>query len=62
MDPRLLQEVIKGGVSVILSIGIIWILHLAIVGDGEDRRFLQDHMARQTDALERLVRIYAGES
>jgi hypothetical protein len=60
MDKGLIQEIVKGGVSVILSVGIIVILYQAIVGDGTQSQFLQDHMARQTVALETLVKIYSG--
>jgi len=60
-NKEVIQELGKWGIGTILALGWIYILYLAIVGDANQQQFLQDHMARQTDALEKLVKIYAGE-
>lgn len=60
MTVELIREIVKGGVSVILSCGIVVILYTAIKDDAEQNSFLRAHMERQTVALETLVRIYSG--
>lgn len=60
ITPQLIQEVVKGGVAFVLSIGLCFILYAAVAGDKEERRFLNDHMARQTAALEVLADVYSG--
>ena len=61
MDAKLVEAIVKGGVAVILSVGMIVILYAVVKDDAEQDRFLRDQMERQTDALEELVRIYSGQ-
>jgi len=63
-----IDALVKGGVAVILSVGICVILYEAVKGDKEERRIMADAMRqqldlaeRQTKALEELVKIYSGE-
>ena len=61
MDTELIREIVKGGVAIILSCGVLWIFYTVVKDDVEQQQFLRDHMTRQTQALEKLVRIYAGD-
>lgn len=58
---ELVQEVVNGGVAVILSVGLIVILYTAIAESASERHFLNQHMERQTTAIEKLVKIYWGQ-
>lgn len=61
ITPELIESIVKGGVAVILSVGIIVILYTVVKDDDTEQQFLRDQMSRQTEALERLVKIYSGE-
>ena len=61
MDIELLKEIVKGGVAIILSVGILFIFWTVVKDDAEEQQFLREHMTRQTEAFERIAKIYAGD-
>jgi len=61
MDPKLVDAIVKGGVAVVLSFGMILILYTVVKDKADEKAFLREHMSRQTDALEKLVAIYSGD-
>jgi hypothetical protein len=60
MDSELVKEIVKGGVAVILSVGLVGILYEAVRGDKAEMTRQLDLASRQTVALEQLVQIYSG--
>tara|TARA_R110000772_G_scaffold77138_6_gene166205 strand:+ start:926 stop:1135 length:210 start_codon:yes stop_codon:yes gene_type:complete len=67
MRIELVEAIVKGGVAMVLSIGLTFILYEAIKGDKEERRIMAETMRqqldlaeRQTQALETLVKVYSG--
>ena len=60
MNPELVDKIGRLSIGTIAVCGLIWVLHTAIDGDASEKQFLQDHMSRQTAALEQLVRVYTG--
>jgi len=61
MNVELVKEIGKLGIATILAIGVMFILYTVVKDDEQEQLFLRDHMTRQTEALERLVQIYAGD-
>lgn len=61
MNPEIIREIIKGGIGMVLAVGLIVILYKAVADDKAADRFLHEHMARQTAALEELVATYTGQ-
>ena len=60
MNAELIKEISKMSMGSIAVAGLIWVLHAAVSDDAAKESFLQDHMARQTAALEKLVLVYTG--
>ena len=60
MNLDLAKEIVKGGIAMVLSVGIVLILYVAIKDDESEKQFRNQHLERQTTALETLVRIYSG--
>ena len=56
MNPELLKEAFKGGIGMVLAVGLLVILWKFV----DSLTDLVSLMERQTEALEMLVRIYSG--
>lgn len=57
---ELIEAIVKGGVSVILSIGLLVLFGLNAYIMHEQTEIMRQNMARQTRALEEISKIYSG--
>ena len=58
---RLIEAIVKGGVSVILSIGLLGILGVNTYLTSRQIDLLEEWQSRQTQALEQIARTYSGK-
>jgi len=57
---ELVEAIVKGGVSVILSVGLLVLFGLNAWIMKEQTEIMRQNMVRQTMALEQISRIYSG--
>ena len=53
VDGKLVDSVAKAGVSIVLAVGMMFILWQVVRDNGETRRMFIEHNERQTEAFER---------
>lgn len=58
---RLIDAIVKGGVSVILSVGLLALFGVNSYMQIQQLDIMRTNMERQTKALEQIAKTYSGE-